>query len=246
MRNSWWSVEHRGSPRWLIVVSLLLLAAAAVGAALLITRSEPTTTTVARPRPVQEEQPVAVFLGDSYTSGTGASITARGWPQRVGAQLEWEVVVLARGGTGFTREVDGEDAESACGKEYCESFLEAARLGAPIDPDIVVLSGGRNDALQDEDDETRSIEEVLTTIDTEFPEAEVVITNPLWDDSRPPSSLDEMTEVLEVQAERIDARFLSLGQPLEGDEDLVDDDGVHPNDDGHKAIADAFVAAYQG
>lgn len=247
MRNSWWSAEHRGSPRWLIAVTLLLVAAVGGLVWLLVSRPDPiSTVTVARTSPVENDRPVVVFLGDSYTAGTGASARSRAWPQRVGSELEWDVNVLARGGTGFTREVDGEDATAACGKEYCESFLEAARLAASLDPDIVVLSGGRNDALQDEDDQTRSIEEVLTTIEGEFPEAEVVITNPLWDDGQPPASLEVMSDVLQVQAERIGARFVSLDQPLVGEEDLVDDDGVHPNDAGHRAIADAFVTAYQG
>jgi hypothetical protein len=38
---------------------------------------------------------------------------------------------------------------------------------------------------------------------------------------------------------------LDLGQPLLGRPDFVVSDGVHPNDNGHRTIAGAFIAAWR-
>src|SRR5690606_38814642 len=103
-------------------------------------------------------------------------------------------------------------------------------------PDIVVISGGRSDP-SDLEAFRAGVEATLAGVRTIWPDAELVVTNPLWDDDPvPPSILDKHAILLEVAAAH-DALVLDLGQPLQDRPDLVASDGVQPNDAGHRTIA---------
>jgi hypothetical protein len=84
-------------------------------------------------------QPIAVFIGDSYTQG------ADKWPSKVAADQGWREVNLGRGGTGYSKRLSGKDATKGCGLNECANFPEMVTVAVQRKPDIVLVAGGRND-----------------------------------------------------------------------------------------------------
>ncbi|KAA9084083.1 SGNH/GDSL hydrolase family protein [Microbacterium radiodurans] len=229
----WWQREWGGMPVWAVVSTLLVIPGllwAGMGL---------------RPAPAADvaaaSSPVVLFLGDSYVAGAGASNPSRSWVSVVGAAEGWRVRNYARGGTGYVAEVSGEKAPNACGREDCPDFAAMAREGAALLPDIVVVSGGRNDIGADALD--TGVAQFFALLRETYPNSRIYVTNVLWDATDPPPQVAALADVVRAGAEGIGATWLDLGQPLGSDTELVAPDGVHPDDAGHQAIADAVLAA---
>lgn len=226
----WWQIDWGGLPVWAVALSAVAIGGVLAGGAAL------------RPSPASEGQsaPIVVFLGDSYTAGVGASDKALGWASLVGEAEGWRVRNLARGGTGYAARVTGEAAPAACGRDECPAFGEMAREGASLVPDIVIVSGGRNDIGQTPVD--ADVADFFDTLSAAYPGSRIYVTDVLWHDQAP-DAVQELSRVVEADAQRVGAVWLDIGQPLAGDSGLFAPDGVHPNDAGHEAIAQAVIAA---
>ena len=233
-------MEREQGWRVLGVAGIVALAGV-VGYGLFVPEHVPSSA-AAPPEPevTEEPAPVVVFLGDSYTAGARASSDGTQWVNLVSAAEGWEAHNLARGGTGFVNGVDGDTAPVACGLDYCPSFTEMIAEAAALNPDVVVVSGGRNDANQDAAQAAAGVEQFFTALREALPNATIIGTSVLWDDEPPPDTIPAMSEAVRTNLERIGGRYLDLGQPLTADK--IDTDGVHPNDAGHQTIADAIQA----
>lgn len=207
--------------------------AAAVGAA-------PTIEDFARPVPPPT---VAVFIGDSYTAGAGSE--QGGFVPIVARGRDWQSVNLGRGGTGFVTKPDQAPAEAqaACGRDYCESYLEMIPAAVAAAPDVVVVSGGRNDTVADPAVAASAAELFFATLRTSLPEATIVVVSPLWDSDEPPRELGLLATAVRRSALSVGADYLDIGQPLAGRPEYMSDDGVHPDDAGYAAIATVISSA---
>ncbi len=244
--NVWWRQQYGGMPVWglgLALVALIAAVAIAVPAAL-----TPPQRSEAAPRPlpsmfVPEKKPVAAFIGDSYTAGAGSP--QGGFVKLVATEQGWLAKNLGRGGTGFTQNTDQdpENSRVACGLDYCESYPEMIPAAAKLDPAVVVVSGGRNGVGVDPDRMQTAVDSFFTTLRDALPDAQIIVTSPLWDDEETPAWLDDLASMERAAAESVGAVYLDIGQPLEGREDLVADDGIHPNQEGHAEIARVVNAA---
>ncbi|OAZ44198.1 hypothetical protein A9Z40_12425 [Microbacterium arborescens] len=226
----WWSADWGGMPVWAVALSALAIGGVLAGGAAL----RPSSAVHGAP------DPIVVFLGDSYTAGTGASDTSLGWASLVGEAEGWRVRNLARGGTGYGARVTGEGAPAACGRDECPTFGEMAREGAALVPDIVVVSGGRNDVGGSPVD--AEVAAFFDTVAAVYPESRVYVTDVLWHDDAP-EGVQQLSELVHADAQRVGATWLDIGQPLAGGDGLLAPDGVHPSDAGHEAIARAVIAA---
>ncbi|ROR90507.1 lysophospholipase L1-like esterase [Nocardioides aurantiacus] len=189
--------------------------------------------------PAVQPLPSILLLGDSYAAGTGASLPGKSWAGLVSTNTDWTVTNLARGGTGFLKSYQT-GGFSACGQEECPDFQTMAERAYRdgVDPDLIVVSGGRNDLSQPVGQEQTAVRSLFLFLEKRFPHARIVATNPLWDASDAPAALSKLGDYIR---ERVGgANFLDLGQPLAGRPDRVADDDVHPNDQGHAAIARAI------
>jgi acyl-CoA thioesterase-1 len=243
MNRPWLTREWGGAPVWLVIAVILIAALTGAGAFSSSRQTVEPATADDDLYATLDTQPVVVALGDSYTAGAGASSRSNAWVSIVAGAEEWQLQNLARGGTGFTTAVTGDGAPLACGRADCPSFTDMAAEGASFLPDIVIVSGGRNNArlpLEQVSSDMRTFFDELTTA---YPEAQIIVTNALWDDTEPPPSIAAMSDVLKEEAGRVGATFLNIGQPLQGSPEKVAQDGVHPSDAGHQAIADAVLAA---
>jgi acyl-CoA thioesterase-1 len=177
----------------------------------------------------------AVFVGDSYTAGTGATNASTTFPQLVAERMGWEVVNLGRGGTSYLATSD----QAGCGLDYCPNYLEMIPAVVDADPDIVVVSGGRNDQMSTE--VAAQIDRFYTELRATLPDAVIYATSPLGDDDPAPRSLASMGAAIEAAVTKAGGQYLDLGQPLTGRPELITGDGVHPNDDGYALIANTLV-----
>lgn len=197
--------------------------------------SEPATTSETDPPVSTSDRPVAAFIGDSYTVGSGTSLSGTGFPSILGTLRDWEVANLGIAGTGYATDRD----ELWCPAGGCLDYAGVIPQAVELEPDIVVVSGGRNDLARNT---TADLEPVVAAFYTQLrgalPDARIVVTSPIWDDPPPPRPLLELSDIVEHEASRIGATYLDLGDPLEGRPDLIAPDGLHPNEEGLHLIAE--------
>ncbi len=227
-------------PRTLLILAAALLGGVAL-AVLLWPRAagEPqpsgTPTQSLTPGSAADAREVAVFIGDSYTVGAGTSLSGTGFPAMLGAMRGWEVVNLGISGTGYATDRD----ESWCPPAGCLDYAGVIPDAVAHDPDVVVVSGGRNDLSRNTIDELEpAVADFYAQLREALPNARIVVTSPIWDDPPPPRALLELSDVVEREATRVGAEYLDLGDPLEGRPDLIAPDGLHPNEEGLRLIAE--------
>ncbi|SDS35855.1 SGNH/GDSL hydrolase family protein [Agrococcus carbonis] len=184
-------------------------------------------------------RPVAVFIGDSYTVGSGTSLEGTGFPAMLGELRGWEVVNLGISGTGYAMSRDA----AWCPPGGCVAYAGVIPDAVGHDPDIVVVSGGRNDLAAGSPEQLApAVVDFFTRLRAALPEARIVVTSPLWDAPSPPQSLIDLGVIVEREANRIGAVYLDLGQPLENRPELIAPDGLHPNEEGLRLIAERIDA----
>lgn len=242
----WLNREYGGMPGWGFVVAGLVFIG--VGGLWAVKSGEPAPGSTwtppvkveasASPEPTHSATPPSVaFLGDSYTVGAGTSDDAHAgrWTAVVAEDLGWRASTYARGGTGYVND-GGEDA------------AYATRVDAIIDaePDIVVVSGGRNDSYFAPVDVEAAALDVFRTLRLGLPDAQVVVLGSWWDDDEPTSEYTAVREAIASAAEAAGVAYVDAGEPLVGHPELISDDGVHPNDAGYVALAHAAEAALVG
>ncbi|MCH1884294.1 SGNH/GDSL hydrolase family protein [Agrococcus sp. ARC_14] len=179
-------------------------------------------------------RPVAVFIGDSYTVGAGTTLSGTGFPVILGTLRDWEIVNLGVSGTGYAKSHDA----SWCETGGCPDYAGVIPDAVSYDPEVVVVSGGRNDLARSTAELEPAVTEFYTQLREALPDARIIVTSPIWDDPPPPRALLELSDIVEREADRIGAEYLDLGDPLEGRPDLIASDGLHPNEDGLQLIAE--------
>ncbi|WP_306232269.1 SGNH/GDSL hydrolase family protein [Agrococcus beijingensis] len=184
----------------------------------------------------EPDTPTAVFLGDSYTVGTATSLDGTGFPAILGDLRGWHVVNLGFPGTGYsTGQPDGR-----CPPAGCTSYIGVLPDAVAAQPDIIVVSGGRNDLGRPSLDE--AVAAFYPELRAALPNTRVIVTSPLWDDSPTPAALVELREVVEREATAIDAEHLDLGDLFLDRPDLIAPDDLHPNEAGLELIATTIDA----
>jgi acyl-CoA thioesterase I len=166
-----------------------------------------------------------VFLGDDYTAGVGASSAKAHWTTLVAGQLGLEATVVASAGAGYA--THGHD-----GKSYRD--LVAAVVAAK--PQLVVVSGGRNDTAIAARRLRAATQAVFAELHTQLPDAAIVAIAPWWGDSAHPAKLTPVDAAVKAAVTSEGGRYLDIADPL------VDHHGwmageADPNDQGYQAIA---------
>jgi lysophospholipase L1-like esterase len=176
--------------------------------------------------PVEEPvaaRPIVAFLGDSYTEGAGSDQNRLSrWTTIVSRDLGWAEVPFGVGGSGFVR-----------GEIYGSRVDAVIESGA----NVVIISGGRNDTEEPIPEVRDAALAVMEKLRNGLPDAQIVVISPWWDDDAVPSALGEVADAMEFAATSVGGDFIDAGQPLQGRPDLLAPDGVHPNNEGHAAIA---------
>lgn len=184
--------------------------------------------------------PQAMFFGDSYSQGVGASTQSSRWTTIVSRKHDWDERNEAFGGTGYTATAGLE----GCGRSDCPNYVEAVAAAPDASPAIVFVAGGQNDFSRwaNEPDVVRdAINRVYADISEKYPDARIIAVGP--------SIIGPVNDVIlgidgavQDAAERVGADYISLLEPDVLDESMDIGDGGHVDDAGHRAIADAVLA----
>ncbi|GAA1829610.1 SGNH/GDSL hydrolase family protein [Agromyces salentinus] len=187
-------------------------------------------------------RPRALFLGDSFTEGYGASRPAAIWATIAAGSLRWQPTVDGIGGTGFTKTTatDGTD-----GLGFRQRLLARGSTGALYD--VVVLQGGLNDWQATGDEEYAAVARAVRTARTLWPEAVVVVFGPAEPIADGTKRLAHLPLIRDAALDS-GAVFIDPSSPspwiTAGNSDLLDlGDGLHLNDSGYAYLAARFVAA---
>jgi lysophospholipase L1-like esterase len=199
----------------------------------IVTTSSSADAAPKRPRPV------AVFIGDSFTKGAGATKRANSFAARVGAHEHWRVVNLGRGGTGYvTASTQG---LLSCGIAYCGAYGERVDDAMAARPAVVIVSGGINDVNQPLPVFRSGVDQLFADLKAHLPKRTfIAVTTPQWPEAVPPEAFDLEVQAVRASAKQHRVHYLDIGEPLATGMDLKAADGVHPNDVGHAVIARAI------
>ena len=239
--------------RWsLILAGLLLVLTGCVdssavdrppSAKLDITVEATASSPVASSEPTTALPPsVAVFLGDSYTSGwDGVGIGEDSWASIVTNTLGARSVNLAVAGTGFVR-------------GGIHGGTEGSRIGTQIpaaiaaQPTIVFLAAGLNDTPYPRSRVLAAAHDSVVRLRAGLPTARIIMIGPWWPGPgvTPPATLVALRDQLRVDAARIGALFIDpygegwfSGQNLK----FIGADGLHPTSAGYEFIAQRVLRA---
>jgi lysophospholipase L1-like esterase len=181
----------------------------------------------------------AVFLGDSYTEGWGATEPSNRWSALVADRAGWVEINQGQGGTGFVTTAFG-----ACGLDECPTYPDRVSDVVAAQPDIVVIAGGQNDlpVLSADPDEVRAaVVETYEGIRKGLPQARIIAVGPST--AQPGNALiEELDGWVRAAAASVGADYVSLIDPVTIEPEMVVPDGVHVNDQGHRAIADRVLS----
>lgn len=191
--------------------------------------ASPVAPTPSTPAPVI---PVAAFIGDSYTTGSGGESTR--WTTIVAKAQGWREVNVGQRGTGYVQTAEGQD----CPAFGCPNYLQSIAAAVAAQPDIVVVSGGRND-LNRRDGLAGNIRKVFEQLRAQLPKARIIAISPFWGSGDYPLFRREISTEVRTSVESVKGRYLDVGQVLADKPSLVDSEGNYPTADGYRAIASA-------
>lgn len=197
----------------------------------------PTPSTTPTSAPVPSATPVSVvFLGDSYTVGSGATEPKLRWTTLLADNRGWTELNAGIADTGY-----GTAGTSPGALPYTGRVAEIVAST----PAVVIVSGGRFDYMGSVSAVAvnSAIDATFTTLRAGLPEAQIIALNPFWDSSDSPTRLGEIAAVIQSAVESVGGTFVDVGQPLAGGNGLMATDGITPNDEGHAALYKSIESA---
>lgn len=200
------------------------------------TPQPPITTTSASPTTEPAApQPVAAFVGDSYTQGVGAEPSSERWTSLLAAAMNWDERNFGVAGTGYLATAGAE----VCGLDTCPNYQTTALDAVATNPSIVVVSGGQNDVAAYAEDPTAVQAAIATTyieIRNAQPNARIIAVGPSTTGEATDTVLGLDRDVRDT-AEVFGAQYVSLLDPPVVDPATVLPDGENVDNLGHSAIS---------
>lgn len=213
----------------------LLTVLAIVLATLALTSGGPAEATAPRSTITTANSTDAVFIGDSYTQGVGASGPAARWVTLVSLKEGWEPQNLGRSGTGYL----SSGTPSECGQVKCLNFVEMVPLAIAAKPDVVFVSGGQSDFelfLKDRASVLTAIDTTFASLRTGLPDTPIYAIGPSTTGTVS-KAVVEFDSAVRAAAARAGATYVSLLEPNVIRPTFIAADRVHVNDAGYAAIA---------
>ncbi|MCZ4518044.1 SGNH/GDSL hydrolase family protein [Rhodococcus ruber] len=210
-----------------ITLAVLLVGYGAVVAS---TRENPSVSDATFTAAPNVERKSAAFLGDSYTSGSGAS-TGKGYAWQASQRMCWNRGNFGEGSTGYTNA----GPEGSGKRIYFDRVADVVASS----PDVVIVQGSTNDydEAQVYTESTRTFEALKAAL----PGTPIYVVGPLM----PPESVPTLVGAARAALIRSTAeQGLPFIDPLAENWVPTDSDnwadGFHPNDTGHTIIADSL------
>ena len=196
--------------------------------------------------PHSDHFPTAVFLGDSITTGWRALSHPRNrWTSLVCEHQRWREVNLAADGLGFFARRGGH----LPGGQRSPSCRDTTWLEAVLrcEPNIVTISLGLNDAAflpSQRELVEQAIDHDLTFISTRLRGAPVIIA-PYFPSLEVGPRFQAIRRLVHEKATSLGLTSTdALSTAINGDEDRLAIDQIHPDDAGHARMARAMISFY--
>ncbi|GAA2365404.1 SGNH/GDSL hydrolase family protein [Nonomuraea africana] len=202
--------------------------------------SKPVARVPAVQQAAQKQTPVMMFVGDSFTVGSGPVRAWETYATETARQLGWQPVIAGAGGTGYV-------SEGRVGRTFQQSFV--AELAWRPAPDLLIISGGHNDRRWPATTVRQAAARLVWTVKGYWPNTRIVMVGPIWIGEAPPQAYRVRDALAEVAARERVAFLDPLGQRwIDGRRsEVLLPDGVHPTLGGHAKLArwltDALRAA---
>lgn len=176
----------------------------------------------------EESSPVILFFGNSLSAGYGIDPDDAfpGLIQRRLDSLGYEAEVVNAGVTGET---------TATGKNRIDWVLDRQRV------DIFVLELGANDGLRGlpTTETYRNLNTIIEKVRSHHPQAEIVLAGMMVPPNMGAEYSRQFQAVFRQIAEEKDVHLIPfLLEGVAGEPHLNLEDGVHPNEPGHKIVAE--------
>ena len=168
-----------------------------------------------------------LFYGDSLTAGYGLSSTDEAFPALIEKKLKQQgkpSKVINAGLSGET---------SAGGLSRLEWVLRQ-----PID--VFVLELGANDGLRGLplEQTQKNLQSIIDKVKAKYPKAKIVIAGMMVPPNLGPDYTSKFKKIFPELAKKNNATLIPfLLQDVGGDDKLNQTDGIHPNAEGHKVVA---------
>jgi len=172
---------------------------------------------------------VVAFLGDDWTAGAGASSTGKRFSTVVSRQLD-----LAE------RNFGGEGSGYAKSGPNAGTYRRRIAAVVAADPDVVVVSGGRNDRADSASTAAEAARKLFATLHDELPDAMLIAVAPFWGDSDLPAELAALSTAVKQAVTKAGGSFVDVDDPIHGHPEYMADD-ADPNNRGYAAIAAAVT-----
>jgi acyl-CoA thioesterase-1 len=190
----------------------------------------PTPTSTPTPTKTAAAKPVAVAIGDSIMDGHGMT-EAQSYPALLADSEGWTLDNLSSDGTGYvTLGVDD------------NTFQAQADAAVALNPAIVLIAGSSNDLGQDNAALNTAETQLISTIATKLPNAQIIALNTFWGDTAVPAQLLTIDSQVQTAVAAVGGDYIDIGQPLAGRPDLMQSDDVHPTPQGQQLLASAVAA----
>ncbi len=184
----------------------------------------------------------AVFIGDSFTEGVGGD--GQRWTTLFAKKNGWDEVNLGNGGTGYASSLKGAPARYACGANRCPNYVQAAAQLDQRRPQVVIISGGRNDLGHSMKEIDTNSKALYASVTKQVPKAKCYVVSPFWSATPYPDWLERISGVLRKNARSASCTYLEVGSPLTGHPELIIADSVHPTARGYAVLANEVQNAY--
>ncbi len=168
-----------------------------------------------------------LFYGDSLTAGYGLSSTDEAFPALIEKKLKQQgkpSKVINAGLSGET---------SAGGLSRLEWVLRQ-----PID--VFVLELGANDGLRGLplEQTQKNLQSIIDKVKAKYPKAKIVIAGMMVPPNLGPDYTSKFKKIFPELAKKNNATLIPfLLQDVGGNDKLNQTDGIHPNAEGHKVVA---------
>ena len=175
----------------------------------------------------QEKPKRILFFGDSITAGYGVG-EKNAFPAFVQQKidsLDWNFKAVNGGSSGET---------SAGGLSRIDWMLRQ-----PIS--VFVLELGGNDGLRgiDLDATKKNLQKIIDRVEAKYPDAEIVITGMQVPPNLGPEYTSNFKGIYPELAEENNAELIPYFlDDLGGDSELMQTDGIHPTEAGHRLLAE--------
>lgn len=180
----------------------------------------PTPSPTAAPRPL-----VAAAIGDSIAIGNGVP-AEDAWPLLVADRFGWTLTDFGESAAGFT--VPGLNTHT---------FDDQVSATIRLHPDVVIVGATRNDLFASTPALRKAATAAMQRLRTALPDARIIGVSAIWGSDQAPAQVAVISATVKSAVLGVGGTWVDLGQPFEGEPDLVLSDHVHPTVTGQQQLA---------